>query len=151
MAMEVRCPLDPFFWTLHMIVRLPGVLGEEQLALLTSKLGAADAAWIDGRATAGHQGARVKQNRQLAEGSALARELREVVLAAVERNPLFVSAVLPRHIYPPLFNRYEPGMHFGNHVDGAVRRIPGPAIPCVPTFRRPCSCRHPTATTAANW
>jgi PKHD-type hydroxylase len=32
---------------------------------------------------------------------------------------------LPRHIYPPMFNRYEDGMHFGNHIDGAVRRLPG--------------------------
>jgi PKHD-type hydroxylase len=36
-----------------------------------------------------------------------------------------VSSALPRHVYPPLFNRYESGMTFGAHVDNAVRQIPG--------------------------
>jgi PKHD-type hydroxylase len=27
-------------------------------------------------------------------------------------------------VYPPLFNRYEGGMHFGSHVDNAVRLHP---------------------------
>ncbi|HEU0197508.1 MAG TPA: Fe2+-dependent dioxygenase, partial [Nevskiaceae bacterium] len=86
-----------------------------------------DAPWVDGRATAGHQGAPVKHNRQIAEDSPLARELGDIVLAALERNPLFISAALPNHVYPPLFNRYAPGMDFGDHVDGAVRMIPGSA------------------------
>jgi len=83
--------------------------------------------WVDGLATAGHQGARVKRNRQLAEGSPLARELGDIVLAALERHPLFISAVLPARVYPPLFNRYEGGEHFGNHVDNALRLMPGSA------------------------
>jgi PKHD-type hydroxylase len=36
--------------------------------------------------------------------------------------------VLPQHVYPPLFNRYEGGMQFGSHVDGAVRLLPGSAM-----------------------
>jgi PKHD-type hydroxylase len=108
-----------------MILRLQSVLSEEQVAFMLAKLEAADAPWIDGRATAGHQGARVKQNGQIAEGTGLARELGDVVLTALERNPLFVSAALPRLIYPPMFNRYEVGMHFGSHIDGAIRRVPG--------------------------
>jgi PKHD-type hydroxylase len=83
--------------------------------------------WVDGLATAGHQGARVKRNRQLAEGSPLARELGDVVLAALERHPLFISAVLPARVYPPLFNCYEGGERFGNHVDNALRLMPGSA------------------------
>jgi len=47
-----------------------------------------------------------------------------MVLAAIERNPLFISAALPNQVYPPLFNRYEGGMTFGSHVDGAVRVLP---------------------------
>ena len=83
---------------------------------------------MDGRATAGHQGAPVKSNLQLAEDSPIARELGDMVLAALERNPLFISAALPSRVYPPMFNRYEGGMHFGSHVDGAVRLLPGTGL-----------------------
>lgn len=105
-----------------MVVEIPHVLDAEQLRAMRRKL--AEAEWIDGRATAGHQGAKVKRNRQLAEGSALARELGDVVLAALETNPLFISAALPARVYPPLFNRYEGGEAFGNHIDNAVRLLP---------------------------
>jgi PKHD-type hydroxylase len=108
-----------------MLVQIPQLLDAGQLAALRERLGSAGDAWVDGRATAGHQGARVKDNRQLAEHSPLAGELGAVVLAALERNPLFMSAALPARVYPPLFNRYEGGMQFGAHVDGAVRLLPG--------------------------
>ena len=108
-----------------MILQLPAVLTEAQTDFLRAKLTADDAPWVDGKATAGHQGARVKQNLQIAEGSPLSRELGDFVLSALERNPVFVGAVLPRVVYPPMFNRYEGGMHFGDHIDGALRRLPG--------------------------
>ena len=108
-----------------MIVQIPGVLTPEQVQAAREALLSAE--WVDGLATAGHQGARVKRNRQLAEGSALARELGDVVLAALERNPLFISAALPAEVYPPMFNRYEGGETFGTHVDNAVRLVPGTA------------------------
>ena len=47
------------------------------------------------------------------------------MVRALERNALFMSAALPRHCYPPLFNKYEPGMNFGAHVDNAIRQIAG--------------------------
>jgi PKHD-type hydroxylase len=81
--------------------------------------------WVDGLATAGHQGAQVKRNRQLPEGSPVARELGDIILGALERHPLFISAALPARVYPPMFNRYEGGETFGTHVDNALRLIPG--------------------------
>src|SRR5579859_2778831 len=108
-----------------MLIPIHGMLDQAQLSLFRQRLDAADAPWVDGRATAGHQGAQVKRNLQIAEGSPLARELGDIVLAALERHPLFISAVLPNRVYPPLFNRYEGGMHFGSHVDGAIRIVPG--------------------------
>jgi PKHD-type hydroxylase len=54
----------------------------------------------------------------------MAREMGNFVLAQLERNPHFISAVLPNRVYPPMFNRYGTGMHFGTHVDGSVRMIP---------------------------
>ena len=108
-----------------MFVRIPKLLSDSQVAHLNRSLDADGAPWVDGRVTAGHQGAPVKRNSQIEEASALARELGAIVLGELERNPLFISAVLPHRVYPPMFNRYGEGMHFGTHVDGAVRMIPG--------------------------
>jgi PKHD-type hydroxylase len=107
------------------LVRIPNVLTPEQVQHCREVL--ARTAWVDGRVTAGHQSAQVKRNLQLPEGTAEARELGDMVLAALNRNPLFVSAVLPKTIFPPLFNRYDADgeMNFGSHVDNAIRTIPG--------------------------
>ena len=69
----------------------------------------------------------MKRNRQVKEGSPAARELGALVLAALERSPLFISAVLPQRVFPPLFNQYAEQMRFGSHVDNAIRPIPGRA------------------------
>jgi len=108
-----------------MIVQIPDVLGAEQLRSAREQLLAAE--WVDGLATAGHQGARVKRNRQLTEGSPLARALGDLVLGVLEKHPLFISAALPARVYPPLFNRYEGGETFGTHIDNALRLVPGSA------------------------
>ncbi len=108
-----------------MLVHVPALLNSERLAHFRRQLDADNAPWVDGRVTAGHQGVHVKQNQQIAEGSALAVELGNIVLAALERHPLFISAALPNRVYPPMFNRYQGGMHFGSHVDGSIRLLPG--------------------------
>jgi PKHD-type hydroxylase len=108
-----------------MLIRVPALLTPEQAAQMAARLEGAGEAWVDGRVTAGFQGEPVKRNRQLDERSPLARELADVVLAALERQPRFISAALPARVYPPMFNRYEGGMAFGSHVDGAIRLIPG--------------------------
>jgi PKHD-type hydroxylase len=51
-----------------------------------------------------------------------------MILAALQRNSLFISAALPLRVFPPLFNRYEGGQSFGNHVDNAIRQLPGTAM-----------------------
>jgi len=107
-----------------MLLQIPGVLSAEQIGTVRRRLDAAGDAWVDGRATAGYSGAPVKRNQQIAEHTPIARELGDIVLAALERHPLFISAALPNQVYPPLFNRYEGGMTFGSHVDGAVRVLP---------------------------
>ena len=52
----------------------------------------------------------------------MARQLGDQILAALQRNPLFISAALPLRVFPPLFNRYQGGQSFGNHVDNAIRQ-----------------------------
>ncbi|HEX3674017.1 MAG TPA: Fe2+-dependent dioxygenase [Rhizomicrobium sp.] len=104
-----------------MLIRIPTLLSPDDLAQCRARL--ANAAWVDGRVTAGPQSAKVKENLQLPEDSAEARELGGMVLASLERSPIFISAALPRAVFPPLFNRYEPGMGFGAHVDNAIRQV----------------------------
>lgn len=106
-----------------MMVHIPHVLTAEQVAHCREVFARTD--WEDGRSTAGHQSAQVKKNLQLPESSPAARALGELVLGALERSALFISAVLPQRVFPPLFNRYEPGMTFGSHVDNAIRPITG--------------------------
>ena len=102
-----------------MLLDIPEVLSAAQVAEARAKLQAAD--WADGRVTAGYQSAKAKDNAQLPETSAVAKDLGAMVLEALSRNSTFFSAALPKRIYPPLFNRYEGGQSFGFHVDNAVR------------------------------
>ena len=108
-----------------MLLAIPEVLTGEQVAEARRILDQAD--WVDGKVTAGHQSARAKDNMQLPEGSPAARELGQMILAALQRNPLFITAALPLHVFPPLFNRYTGGQSFGTHVDNAIRQVPGTA------------------------
>jgi PKHD-type hydroxylase len=107
-----------------MLIHIENVLTKESVASLRTALLGAEQAWVDGRVTAGHQGMPVKLNAQVDEHSQLARDCQRVVAAALERNPLFISAALPNTLYPPMFNRYEQGMKFGLHVDGGIRLHP---------------------------
>lgn len=106
-----------------MLLHVPKVLTDAQVARALALLD--DAKWVDGRLTAGHLSATAKDNRQVAEGTPEARELGEVVVTALERNPLFMSAALPLRVFPPMFNRYDRGMAFGAHVDNAIRQVTG--------------------------
>ncbi len=106
-----------------MLIQIPDVLTRQQVADSRRMLDAA--AWIDGNVTAGHQSRRAKNNMQLAEDDAVALQLGDVVLEALQSNPLFVSAALPGKIFPPLFNRYAGGQNFGTHVDNAIRQVSG--------------------------
>jgi PKHD-type hydroxylase len=106
-----------------MLLHIPDILTAD--AVINARRVLEQADWIDGRVTAGHQSARAKDNLQLPEDSPAARQLGEVILAALQRSPLFISAALPYRVFPPLFNRYEGGQSFGNHVDNAIRHITG--------------------------
>ncbi len=105
-----------------MLLQIPKVLSAEQVAQARTLLDAAD--WVDGRITAGHQGARVKDNQQIPAEHPAARQVGELILRALGQSPLFISAALPLHILPPMFNRYAGGQQFGTHVDGSVRQLP---------------------------
>lgn len=105
-----------------MLIAIPDVLTGGQVTRARRIL--AEAEWVDGRVTAGHQSGRVKENSQVPEDHPAAREAGEMILAALSANALFISAALPAKVFPPLFNRYEGGQTFGTHVDNAIRTSP---------------------------
>lgn len=106
-----------------MMLRIPSVLSKDDVARCRAVMDRAD--WTDGRATSGEQSALVKNNGQLPENSQAANELGDLVMDALSRCPLFISAALPLKVFPPIFNRYAGGEYFGDHIDGAIRPILG--------------------------
>jgi PKHD-type hydroxylase len=108
-----------------MILQVPEVLKPEQVAHARKLLDNAE--WVDGRVTAGHQSARFKDNQQVPENHPVAKQIGEMILAALGQHQLFITAALPLKVSPPLFNRYQGGQTYGTHVDNAVRTIPGTA------------------------
>jgi PKHD-type hydroxylase len=76
------------------------------------------ARFVDGRTTAGFAARTVKQNLQAATEPALEAThalVRERILA----NDVFGLAVRPKAL-SLMFSRYDPGMHYGAHVDDAI-------------------------------
>ena len=107
-----------------MLVAIPAVLSKAQVADARQRIDAEG--WVDGRETAGRQSAIAKHNLQLAKDSPAAKHIGTFILDALANNGLFMSAALPRAIFPPLFNRYDAagGHRFDSHVDNAIRFLP---------------------------
>lgn len=106
-----------------MLLTIEDVLTQEELAAARDML--AKSAWVSGLVTAGTQAALVKNNQQLPEDASHLPALRRLVLGALNRNALFFTAVLPKKIMPPFFNRYRGKTnHYGFHVDNAMRLLP---------------------------
>jgi len=106
-----------------MVITLPDVLTPEQV--IESKRLLEQAQWVDGNVTAGHQSAQVKNNVQIPENHPVAKQVGDLIVSRLEKNPAFISAALPSKVFPPLFNAYSGGQSFGVHVDNAIRTIPG--------------------------
>lgn len=106
-----------------MILAIPNLLSPEQVKHARQLLDTGN--WVDGKASAGHQGARVKDNAQLLPQDPIAQKVGDTILRKLGGNQLFLSAAQPLHILPPMFNRYTGGQTFGTHVDGSIRVIPG--------------------------
>ena len=102
-----------------MLITIPDLLTPEQVTYARTRLD--EAQWVDGKVTAGYQAQTVKKNAQVAEGHPIAQELGELILTALARSPLFMSAALPLRVFPPMFNSYVGGQTFGAHVDTAIR------------------------------
>jgi len=84
----------------------------------------AEAAFEDGRATAGGDARKVKNNEQVS-GDPAHRDpgltpMQDRVLDLLWEHEGFYAAAQPKIIHPPLFSRYTPGMSYGTHMDNAL-------------------------------
>ncbi|ATW02483.1 Fe2+-dependent dioxygenase [Sphingorhabdus sp. YGSMI21] len=105
-----------------MLTIIENILDEEQVRDFRRKLEAAE--WSDGAASAGTRSVKVKQNLQIDRQNALSVELGNVILRKLGNDPLFISASLAEKIWPPIFNLYQDGGHYGTHSDAALMRLP---------------------------
>lgn len=106
-----------------MMIEIPALFTPEEARILCEQM--REREWVDGKATAGMQSAQAKENRQLSEDDPWARSIGDEIIRRLTQNAVFMSAALPRRLFPPLFNRYAGGENFGYHVDNAVRGIKG--------------------------
>ncbi|MGC9641740.1 UNVERIFIED_CONTAM: Fe2+-dependent dioxygenase [Acinetobacter pittii] len=106
-----------------MIHHIPNVLNKDQVQFFRQEMDKAE--WVNGKVTAGTLSATVKHNQQLPEEDPLTHQLSNIILDALGKHPLFLSAAIPLDIIPPLFNRYENHESFGFHVDNSIRLIRG--------------------------
>ena len=106
-----------------MLLTIPNLLSKAQVAQCRAALDQAE--WVDGNITSGPQSALAKNNRQIPEGSPVARQIGDLIQDALGASPLFIAAALPLKVFPPLFNRYDSGQAFGTHVDNAIRHLRG--------------------------
>jgi len=103
-----------------MLIVIEDLLDAGEVVEFLERLAAAS--WIDGARTAGSRSVAVKQNLQLDRADPLALELGKRILGKLGTNALFVSASLAETIWPPVFNLYQDGGHYGTHVDSALMR-----------------------------
>lgn len=105
-----------------MLLIIPKLLDDNALQQLYQVLPRGQ--WQAGNLSAGSQAAGVKNNLQLDDSDALTQQLSRFVQQHLERHPQFVSATLAKQIYPPKFNCYRDGGHYGLHVDSAILSPP---------------------------
>ena len=99
----------------YQIVRL---LDTEDAARLVRELG--EHLFVDGKLTANGSAREVKHNLQLQRSAPESSPLHQTVIDAFTRCAEFQAFALPKRVLAPLFNRYEPGMQYGAHIDNAM-------------------------------
>lgn len=106
-----------------MILHLPQVLSKSQVA--TTHLHLQDEnAWISGGKSAGQQAQKIKHNLQIDPQHACYQQLNQLIQPALKQHPLYQAFCLPKYLLPLMFNCYQDGGHYGQHVDSAIHYLP---------------------------
>jgi PKHD-type hydroxylase len=100
-----------------MLLRIGGILSAHEIGAIIHAL--EQAAFEDGRRTAGWHARDVKRNEQAVPSRALdavLAKVREALLA----HDVFMAAARPKSFVKLLVSRYAPGMTYGTHIDDAL-------------------------------
>jgi PKHD-type hydroxylase len=103
-----------------MFLAIADVLTADEIATAQALL--ADAAFRDGRETAGAAAARVKSNRQADAADPRTRDVRRLIGGALARNALFQAAARPAKLSALLLSRCRTGEGYGAHMDDAIMK-----------------------------
>ncbi len=105
------------------LIHIPQLLSQEDLARIDVLLDMSK--YVDGASTASFAAKAVKNNLQIDRNDTnTLPQLQEIIVDALNLNPLFQISALPRHIYPILFSKYFEGMTYGWHVDSPTMGNP---------------------------
>jgi PKHD-type hydroxylase len=100
-----------------MFAQVP-VLDASEVKTIVDRL--ASAPFGDGRATAAGRAAEGKRNLQMLPDAPGADELRALVIKGLQRSERFQMIAMPKVVAAPVFNRYDAGMLYEQHVDAAM-------------------------------
>lgn len=105
-----------------MLTLIENLIDDSMLGKLRGWL--AEAAFEDGRITAGGNARLVKNNEQVCADPARPdprlEEMQDFVADALWNHGVFNAAAQPKEILTPLFSRYTVGMSYGTHMDNAM-------------------------------
>ena len=105
-----------------MVICIENLIDEATLSRLRDWM--AEATFEDGKATAGGNAAKVKNNEQVSSDpdrpEPKLAEMQDLVVDLLWDNGLFYAAAAPKEILSPLFSRYSAGKSYGLHMDNAL-------------------------------
>ena len=95
------------------------LLNPQEINLLKTNLTLQDISWEDGRKTAGHHAAKVKDNLQLDRSSNISKKCTGLIEKKILNDDLIKSFALPKRIHGTMFTKSLQGMKYGRHIDNA--------------------------------
>ena len=101
-----------------MLAAIENILSPSDLDQVTRLLSRGN--FEDGKLSAGSLAGLVKQNEEISAHESDFRELNELVMGTLVREPEYRAICWPKRIAAPIYARYQPGMQYGPHVDDPV-------------------------------
>lgn len=101
-----------------MLAVIENILADDDLDQVSALL--EKAPFEDGRLSAGSLAATVKNNQEIPARDSVISALNTIVMNRLVRHPQYRAICWPKKVAAPIYARYQPGMHYGAHVDDPV-------------------------------
>lgn len=109
-----------------MLIILENVLTSDEFTSVRRKI--EQAQYVPGAVSAGEGSRSRKHNLQISERDGALADLQSTVLNALTRHQIFQFLAVPKRIMLPMFNRYDVGMYYQDHVDFSLVGSPSSKI-----------------------